>query len=221
MIAVDSAEFVGELGEHLRHLLVVVDVQGGDRDGDAGVTLEQFGLELVEPVGAAGAQRQVAALRGECAGHTRAQARARAGDQDLLPSHRHSLIPGCQRRTLLEQPRHPPVGQRPCRRSDRSGSTGTTCRRTTPHARCRRTPGTADRCGRAPAAPIASPPSASRPAGRRNVRRRRSAPRSSRRAGPPAARRSACPRWRTATAWRRAGSRRCRRCRCRRSPSGR
>ena len=73
--AVDAAELVGELGEHLRHLLVVVDVQRGDRDGDAGMTLEQFGLELVEPVGAAGAQRQVAALRGERAGHAGAQAR--------------------------------------------------------------------------------------------------------------------------------------------------
>ena len=78
MIAVDPAQFVGELGEHLRHLLVVVDVQGGDRHRDAGVTLEQLGFELVEPVGAAGAQRQVAALRGECAGHARAQARADA-----------------------------------------------------------------------------------------------------------------------------------------------
>src|SRR6185503_15382526 len=43
---VDSAEFVGELGKHLRYLLMVVDVQRGDRDGDAGVTLEQFGFEL-------------------------------------------------------------------------------------------------------------------------------------------------------------------------------
>ena len=81
-------ELVGQLGEHLRHLLVVVDVERGDRDGDAGMPLEQFGLELVEPVGAAGAQRQVTALRGERAGHARAQARARTGDQDLLPSHR-------------------------------------------------------------------------------------------------------------------------------------
>ena len=72
---------------------MVVDVQRGDRDGDAGVTLEQFGFELVEAVGAAGAQRQVAALLGEYAGHTRTQARRRTGDQDLLPSHRHSLNP--------------------------------------------------------------------------------------------------------------------------------
>ena len=66
--AVDPAELVGQLGEHLRHLLVVVDVERGDGDRDAGVTLEQFGLELVEPVGAAGAQRQVTALGGELRG---------------------------------------------------------------------------------------------------------------------------------------------------------
>jgi len=54
--------------KHLRHLLVVIDVERGDRDGDAGMTLEQFGLQLVEPVGAAGTQRQVTALRGETRG---------------------------------------------------------------------------------------------------------------------------------------------------------
>jgi len=42
--AIDAAELVGELREHLRHLLVVVDVERGDRDGDAGMTLDQFGL---------------------------------------------------------------------------------------------------------------------------------------------------------------------------------
>jgi hypothetical protein len=89
--AVDPAEFIGQLGEHLRHLLVVVDVQRRYRNRDAGIPLEQFGLELIEPVRAAGAERQVAALRGELAGHARAQTRARASDQDLLPSHRHSL----------------------------------------------------------------------------------------------------------------------------------
>jgi hypothetical protein len=70
---------------------MVVDVQRGDSDGDAGVTLEQFGFELFEAVGAAGAQRQVAALLGEYAGHTRTQARRRTGDQDLLPSHAVSV----------------------------------------------------------------------------------------------------------------------------------
>ena len=85
--AVDPAEFVGQFGEHLGHLLVVVDVESRDGDVDAGVPLEQLGLELVEPVGATGAQRQVAALGGERASHTGAQTRARAGDEDLLPSH--------------------------------------------------------------------------------------------------------------------------------------
>ena len=53
--------------------------------------LEQLGLEFVEPVGAPGAQRQIAPLRRERPGHARAQAGAGTGDQDLLPSHRHSL----------------------------------------------------------------------------------------------------------------------------------
>ena len=127
--AVDAAEFVGQLGEHLRHLLVVVDVQCGDRDLDAGVTVAQFGLQLVETVGATGAQRQVTALGGECAGHARAQAGTRAGDEDLLrfesPLRLRVAVMADQRvpRTcvsqvrvmhsagLLEQPRHSPVGQ--------------------------------------------------------------------------------------------------------------
>ena len=80
-----------ELGEHLRHLFVVVDVKRGDRDGDAGMTFEQFGPQFVEPVGASRAQRQVAPLGRERAGHARTEARARAGNQDLLPSHPDSL----------------------------------------------------------------------------------------------------------------------------------
>src|SRR5205823_317397 len=85
--AVDAAEFVGKLSEHLRHLLVIVDVQRGDRDGDAGMSFEQFRLQFIQPVGAPSAQRQVAALRGEYAGHAGTQARRGTGDQDLLPSH--------------------------------------------------------------------------------------------------------------------------------------
>jgi hypothetical protein len=46
----------------------------------------------------------------------------------------------------------------PCRRSGTSRSTGRTCPRTTPPAPCRRIPGMADRCARAPAARIASRP---------------------------------------------------------------
>ena len=89
--AVDAAQLVGELGEHLRHLLVVVDVERGDGNRDAGMPLEQLGLQLVEPVDAARAQREVAALCGERPGHARAEARAGAGDEDLLPSHPDSL----------------------------------------------------------------------------------------------------------------------------------
>ena len=80
--AVDAAERVGQLREHLRHLVVVVDVQRGDRDFDVRIALREFGFQLVEPVGAAGAQRQVAALGGERAGHPGAQAGTGTGDED-------------------------------------------------------------------------------------------------------------------------------------------
>ena len=95
--AVDTAEFVAQLGEHLRHLFVVVDVQCGDRDADAGVPGREFGLEFVETVGATGAQREVTALGGECAGHAGAEAGTGAGDQDLLAGRRsHGCrITGC------------------------------------------------------------------------------------------------------------------------------
>jgi hypothetical protein len=66
---------------------VIVDVERGDGHGDAGMTLGQLCLQLVETVDATGAQRQVAALGGECPRHTRAEARAGTRDQDLLPSH--------------------------------------------------------------------------------------------------------------------------------------
>ena len=89
--AVDAAQLVLQLGEHLRHLLVVVDVECRDGDGDAGVPLGQLGLQLIEAVEATGAQRKVAALGGECAGHARAEAGAGTGDQDLLPSHPDSV----------------------------------------------------------------------------------------------------------------------------------
>ncbi len=172
---VDAAERVGQFREHLRHLLVVVDVQRGDGDLDARILLRKFGFELVEPVGAAGAQRQVTPLGGERAGHAGAQAGAGAGDEDLLPSHRAQHM-------LLRADATSAGRPAPCRRSGRSGSTETTCRRTTLRGRCRRIPGTASRCGRAPACRIASRPSMSRPAGRPIATRRRSAPTPSRRA---------------------------------------
>ena len=52
-----------------------------------GMLRGEFGLELLEVVGATRAQRQVTALGGELAGHAGAEARAGAGDEDLLPSH--------------------------------------------------------------------------------------------------------------------------------------
>ena len=89
--AVDTAKLVFQFGEHLRHLVVVVDVERRDGHGDAGVPLGQLGPELVEPVQASRAQREVAALGGECPGHTRAEAGAGARDQDLLASHPDSV----------------------------------------------------------------------------------------------------------------------------------
>jgi hypothetical protein len=71
--AVDAAEFVGQRGEHLGHLLVVVDVELGDGHGDGREALRQLGLELVEPVHAAGAQRQVAPHGRERPGHARSE----------------------------------------------------------------------------------------------------------------------------------------------------
>jgi hypothetical protein len=37
--AVDTAEFIAQFGKYLRHLLVVVDIQRGDRDVDAWILL--------------------------------------------------------------------------------------------------------------------------------------------------------------------------------------
>ena len=82
---------LGQLGEHLGHLFVVVDVEGGNGDVDVGVPLGELRLELVEAVDATGAQRQVAALGGEFAGHACAETGAGTRDQDLLPSHPDSV----------------------------------------------------------------------------------------------------------------------------------
>ena len=68
--AVDATQLVGQLGEHLRHLLVVVDVERGHGHRDAGMRGRQLGLQFVELVDAAGTQREVTALgrqtRGPC-----------------------------------------------------------------------------------------------------------------------------------------------------------
>jgi hypothetical protein len=88
---VDSAKCVGQLGKHLRHLLVIVDVQRCDGDLGIRIPLQQLGFEFVEPVGSASAQRQVTPLGSERASHPRAQPGARAGDEDLLASHPRSI----------------------------------------------------------------------------------------------------------------------------------
>jgi len=54
-------------------VFVVVDVQHGNGDPDAGVLLEQLCLELLETVAAARAQRQVAALAPKSTGPARAE----------------------------------------------------------------------------------------------------------------------------------------------------
>ena len=89
--AIDAAEFVRQLTEHLRDLFVVVDVQLRDRNLDTWILLRQFGFQLVEAVGAPGAQRQVAALGGEGARHAGAQAGTGTCDEDLLASHLGSI----------------------------------------------------------------------------------------------------------------------------------
>src|SRR3546814_15697305 len=53
---------------------------------------EQFGLELVEPFGAARAQREIATARGELAGHAAAKAGAGAGDEDGFAHIDHSCV---------------------------------------------------------------------------------------------------------------------------------
>lgn len=84
---VNAANLIAEFGEYLGHPLVVVDVQLRDSDLDVGIPLRQFGFQFGQPIRAAGAERQVAALGGEGSGHPGAQAGTGAGDQDLLASH--------------------------------------------------------------------------------------------------------------------------------------
>lgn len=66
---VNAANLIAEFGEYLGHPLVVVDVQLRDSDLDVGIPLRQFGFQFGQPIRAAGAERQVAALGGEGSGH--------------------------------------------------------------------------------------------------------------------------------------------------------
>jgi hypothetical protein len=84
---VDATQRVGQVREDFRHLVVVVDVQRSYCDLDVRIALREFGPELLESLGATGAQREVAALGGERAGHPGTQARAGSGDEDFLSSH--------------------------------------------------------------------------------------------------------------------------------------
>ena len=88
---VDAAQLVAQLGEHLRHLVVVVDVELRHRNRDRRILLRQFGFQLFEAVGSSGAQRQVAAFGGESAGHAGAEAGTCSGDEDFLAGHSGSI----------------------------------------------------------------------------------------------------------------------------------
>ena len=89
--AIQTTELTGQIGEHLRHLLVIVDVELGNRDRDIRIALREFGFQLLQPVDAASAQRQIPALGGERPGHPGTQPGACAGDENPLPGHFSSL----------------------------------------------------------------------------------------------------------------------------------
>ena len=85
---------VGQLRDDAGDRLGVVDVHRRHLHPDAGVGGEQFLLQRLEPVDAAGGEREVAAHGGEPAGHALAEAGAGAGDQDALTDgvrHRDSM----------------------------------------------------------------------------------------------------------------------------------
>jgi hypothetical protein len=82
---VEGPQFGAELLEDGEHAVVVGDVEGARDDLDPRVRRRQLGGQLLEPLGAPRAQREVAPLRREPAGHAFAQPAAGAGDQDVLP----------------------------------------------------------------------------------------------------------------------------------------
>ena len=91
---VEPAEPLDQVGDDGRDRLGVVDVHRRDLDPDAGVGVEEFLAQGLEPVDAAGGEREVAAHGGEPAGHALAESGAGAGDQDALADgvrHRDSM----------------------------------------------------------------------------------------------------------------------------------
>ena len=75
--------------EDFENLVVVVHIQCPHEDFDVGVSGLELSFEGVEAVGAAGAEGEVAAHAGVFAGHALAQARACAGDKDILAGDGH------------------------------------------------------------------------------------------------------------------------------------
>src|SRR3546814_4248785 len=97
----DLAEVVAKGAKDFEHLIVVQHVERANFDTDARMRSEQFGLELVEPFGAARAQREIATARGELAGHAAAQAGAGAGDEDGFAHIDHSCVQEDRKSTRL------------------------------------------------------------------------------------------------------------------------
>ena len=82
--------------EHVEHRVLVDDVEPGHVDPQRGARGQDLGLELFEPVNAAGREHQIVPMVGELAGHLGPKAGARAGDQGQhCPcSSRRSVNPG-------------------------------------------------------------------------------------------------------------------------------
>lgn len=83
--AVERAEIGAKPVEHGENAVVLVHIEAAGDDGDARVGRLEFGGQPVQPVGAPRAEREVAAAGRELPGHALAEARAGAGDQDVLP----------------------------------------------------------------------------------------------------------------------------------------
>ena len=113
MHAVEPAEPVGQLGDDAWRPPSGSSTSSRRRlDPDAGVGGEQLLLQRLEPVGAAGGERQVAAHGGEPAGHALAEAGAGAGDQDALAD-------GVRHRVSMPHARWPRQRQRASERRGR------------------------------------------------------------------------------------------------------
>lgn len=82
--AVEATEVDDRLLEHGEDLVVVVDVQGVHDDLNVGVGGQQLVPQSLQPVDPAGRQCEVVTLGRQDPRHAGAEARARAGDEDVL-----------------------------------------------------------------------------------------------------------------------------------------